>query len=324
MRPETETFYRQVCRNVFLGKASQAVARLGWLFYTLTSIRFNKYEAIYTNGQGESVYFLASILATNTWWVHHHHTAGDADDQTRWGKRYRKALQITNSVIACSQRNAKMMELALNRRVDSIPCFSRAVLPIPNNSPLSRRIRLGYYGRLIPEKGIDLICKLSEDVDLVDIAFHIWGEGDAYPVSFFTRYANVTYHGSFDGLKKLTQVLHSLDGLLLLTKNAEGLPISLLESMSAGLPWLSTDQGGIPDIALDPTATRVISSAASYDQIKKAVLALAADLRMGRISGQQQVALYARKFSADVLVNQWRSVLKLDTACNEETSVLNI
>jgi glycosyltransferase involved in cell wall biosynthesis len=313
MSAETEAYYQGLCSHVFLCKAKKSTFRFLWLYAVLFRLKFATYNAVYTNGQGESIWFLSRLLSRKSWWVHHHHTAGDAADQSYWGPRYWRALRAADRLIACSTTNAHTMSQALNRRVDTVPCFSRAVKPVLPTDRQARRIRLGYYGRLIPEKGIDLLCRLSDDAELSDVEFHVWGEGNAYPPAFFDQYPNVAFHGAFAGTEKLTGVLNSLDALLLLTTNAEGLPISLLEAMSAGLPWLATDRGGIADIALDPNATRVIPATAEYAQVKKAVSALATDLRQGSISGQQQMALYARKFSASVLVQQWRDMLNLNT-----------
>ena len=201
------------------------------------------------------------------------------------------------------------MELSLNRRIASIPCFSREV----SVSAIMQqgKLKFGYYGRLIPEKGIVALCKLSADKDLSNIEINIWGEGEAYPPEFFASYPNLKYHGAFSGKEQLAAVINSLDAFLLLSTHPEGLPICLLEAMSAGLPWLSTDRGGIADIALDPSSTRLIASDADYGTIKAAVLAFADDIRFGKASRTTQIDLYKRKFSAPALVSQWREELGL-------------
>ena len=309
MLPETKDFFRQICRRVYLGESR---SRFIWLLLVVLKLRFKHYNALYTNGQGKSVFFISKLLISHNEWVLHHHTSGDVADQTTWDKDYWKALLKANRVIACSQRNAKDMSLVLKRSVDVIPCFSRQVKLTATGLSESNKLRFGYYGRLIPEKGIDLLCKLSEDVDLQEIEFHIWGEGPNYSLSTFKSFTNISYHGSFNGDEQLASVLSSLDALLLLSTHPEGLPISLLEAMSAGLPWLATDRGGIPDIALDPSSTRVISSASTYSEIKNALILFAIDLKAGHVSKQEQIDLYTKKFSSSVLVSQWREVLGLN------------
>ncbi|MGB3616681.1 MAG: glycosyltransferase family 4 protein, partial [Catalinimonas sp.] len=226
---------------------------------------------------------------------------------------YRKALAGADTVIACSKRNAADMAAVLHRTIDTIPCFSRAVAAPTGAKPApGAKLRFGYFGRLIPEKGIDLLCRLSEDPACGAIAFHIWGEGPAYLASFFERYPNVHFHGAFRGKEALSKIVAELDAFLLLSVHPEGLPISLLECMSGGLPWIATDRGGIPDIACEPLSTRVLAADVDVEAAKTAVLALADDLRAGRVTRDRQQALYRSRFAPDVLVREWSQVLQLN------------
>jgi glycosyltransferase involved in cell wall biosynthesis len=309
MLPETEEFFKKNCRRVFLCKRGRSLDRIIWLLFNGIRISGHFYDALYTNGQGESINLFSKLVRHRHTWVHHHHTAGDADDQTTWGNEYKKVLELADTIIACSCVNARNMELRLNRRVKNIPCFSRdASGIIPEKKD---RLKFGYYGRLIREKGIDILCSLGNDEDLKEVEIHIWGEGADYAPDFFLGHPNVHYHGAFFGDAELSRIIGQLDAYLLISTHPEGLPISLLEVMSAGLPWLATDRGGIPDIACDPLSTRVIPASSNYRDVKNAVLNLAADINNGRINNNLQKDLYLKKFSALVLVKRWHEVLGL-------------
>lgn len=315
MDPGTEKLFRRHCRRVYLGKLGKSSLRTLWLLGTGLLSWPRKYTAVYTNGQGESILPLKRLVRADRW-IHHHHTSGDAADQATWGTGYRKVLGSADTVIACSRHNAGMMHTALGRNIDVIPCFSREIRPERRPAGPEGRIRFGYYGRLIPEKGIDLLCRLSTDPECRHLEFHIWGEGEAYPPAFFSRYPNVRYHRTFRGPAELGIVLGSIDGFLLLSRHPEGLPICLLEAMSAGIPWLATDRGGIRDIACDPLATRLISNeipnGADYAAARAAVLAFADDIRSGRISPDRQVRRYRELFSAARITDRWRTCLGLN------------
>ncbi|MDB5138673.1 MAG: glycosyl transferase group 1 [Mucilaginibacter sp.] len=310
--PLEEEYYNGICNFVHLGKNGRSNGRrLIWLFKIGLKLNRNRYDAVYTNGQGNSIGFFLKFLRLKGLWVHHHHTSGDESDQKEWSKGYIKALKQADKVIACSNRNAEDMKKALNKRIDAIPCFSRKITVNASGLNLSK-IKFGYYGRLIPEKGIDILCQLSEDPDFKDVEFHIWGDGDLYPSEFFEQFLNINYHGTFTGLNGLTDAIASLDAFLLISVNPEGLPISLLEAMSAGLPWLATDKGGIPDIACDPNSTRIISSNSNYQEIKNAVKLFATDISKGNVSRVVQEKLYREKFSSSVLTKRWKTVLGIN------------
>ena len=316
MDSETEIFFRRVCNSVYLGKYGRSPFRLLWLMIIGIRLRLKKYNALYSNGQGESILFFQKFIKTNRW-VHHHHTAGNTEDQATWGKQYLQVLQQADTIIACSKSNAADMRQSLNRRINIIPCFSRNaytdLMPLHG----SEKMNLGYYGRLIPEKGIDVICQLSEDPDLRDVEFHVWGEGDRYPASFFTEFPNVKYHGTFNGKDELKKILAFLNALLLLSTHSEGLPICLLEAMSAGLPWLATDKGGLRDIACDPYTTRVIPASSSYEEIKKAVSSMVSDLKKGKIPSTSQMELYSSNFSASSIISKWQNAFGLNQVDDE-------
>lgn len=308
MLPETKGLFAKVCNHLYLCEQGRSVNRILWLIKTCVRLILIRYDALYTNGQGNSIQLVSRLIRFNNW-VHHHHTAGDKADQQGWSVQYVKALHNTDHIIACSRKNADDMKVFLKREVEAIPCFSRQMSSVKTLHQTKKVVRLGYFGRLIPEKGIDIICKLSADSDSNGVEFELWGEGPNYTKSYFDKYLSVHYHGPYLGREGLQTAIESMDGFLLLSSHAEGLPISLLEAMSAGLPWLSTARGGISDIVCDPLATRLISVDASYSDIKRAVLSFANDLKEGCISATKQVEQYQKYFSPSALSKKWISVL---------------
>lgn len=109
----------------------------------------------------------------------------------------------------------------------------------------------GTVGRLNPLKAQDVMLKAlrmlldqGREASLV-----IAGEGETRQeleriVRELRLEGNVKLLGARDDVPSL---LHAIDGFLL-SSTSEGIPLSVLEAMAAGLPILSTSVGGVPEI----------------------------------------------------------------------------
>jgi glycosyltransferase involved in cell wall biosynthesis len=305
MLPETEEFYKKTCRQFYAGKQKKTWLRIIWLLLIKIKLLRRRYNAVYTNGQGESILPFAKLFSTGTNWIHHYHQSCEPEDQLTWGNGYRRSLTKADLLIACSRSIANKLFSTLNRPIEVIPCFSKEVSVKSRDDLRGEKLKLGYYGRLIPEKGIEILCHLSEDKDFGQIEFHIWGQGPAYPPEFFLGFPKIHYHGPFSGEKELAVVIGSLHAYLLISNNPEALPIVLLEVMSAGLPWFATDRGGIPDIFHDIYTTRIIATSSSYEEIKIALLDFAASIRNGKVNHAALKKAYQSQFSHEVLAKTW-------------------
>lgn len=298
------------CSNIYVFYSKEKILSLIWLTLILLKLRHKKYDSLYTNGQGDSVFVVGQLVRSDNW-IHHHHSSGGETDQKTWGKKYTVALKKATKVIACSQRNANNMKNVLDREINSIPCFSRNIGKSISH-PLGQRemLNFAYYGRLINGKGIEMICKLSNDKDCTNIQFNLWGMGETFTSTFFRQYPNVLFHGGFYTKEELVKIISLIDGFLLLS-DSEGLPISLLEVMSAGVPWIATNVGGIPDIFCSSESTKIISNPHNYEEVKAEVLKLADDIRKGKVSREPLMKFYEDMFSAENLINRWKHVLKI-------------
>lgn len=122
-----------------------------------------------------------------------------------------------------------------------------------------RVLRLGYLGRLIDDKGIfeciEAVRMLRDDPAFNGIKLRIAGSGPAQQaieerIRRDGLEENVCLVGSVTGPATAAFLLES-DVLLLATYHPEGLPYTILESLAAGTPVITTRNGGIPDVVLD-------------------------------------------------------------------------
>jgi glycosyltransferase involved in cell wall biosynthesis len=171
------------------------------------------------------------------------------------------------------------------------------------------KLRFGFVGRLMRDKGIDMICHLSEDPKLAHIEWHIHGCGTDYDAAYFANFPNVRFHGRYNGSAELSSILARLDALVLFSTYQEGQPISLIEGMSAGLPWIASDQGGTRELMWSPSNCRLIPAECRYADAQAAVLDLAEAIREGQTSFAAQRRAYDDHLAPEIVGERWMDFL---------------
>ena len=110
--------------------------------------------------------------------------------------------------------------------------------------------RLGFISHVSDIKGINIILKLAQKLS-PEYNFDIYGPiTDEKYKNFNWGAYGIKYHGEIDS-KQVPEVLESLDFLLLPTFHREGYPGIIIEALSVGLPVISSNIGGIPEMSID-------------------------------------------------------------------------
>lgn len=122
----------------------------------------------------------------------------------------------------------------------------RAQYHIPDSAPL-----VGIVGRLVPIKNHDLFLQAARIVheQLSDAFFVIVGDGErrAELVELVQTLGLADCVRFTSWIADVPPIYSALDALVL-SSNNEGLPVSLIEAMAAGVPVVSTKVGGVPDL----------------------------------------------------------------------------
>lgn len=300
---------RAVCSRMVLfgGGASKPPGwkRFGWLVSQSLSWPRRPRAALYLNGQGGAPYWVAKLMRRKvSKTVLHHHSAGDDADAATWPPSYRRLLGRADAVIACSTTNAGAIARKTGRPAEVVYCYSE---PCGEVSKDSRGIKLefGFFGRLIPEKGIDTILRLSQEPSLADIHWNIWGPPQGYSQNFADGFPNVAYHGVFHDRNGLLAAMTRLDAFVLFSTHNEGLPITLMEVMGAGIPWIASDRGGIRDLVVDSRSTILLTAGFSYDEALVATFRLAESIKSGGIDSRKLRQAYDEKFHPTGITRHW-------------------
>jgi glycosyltransferase involved in cell wall biosynthesis len=140
--------------------------------------------------------------------------------------------------------------------------------------PTDRAIQIGFIGRLSPEKGLLFLIEAFDKLKMDhSIHLHIVGDGPEKPkildrIKQLELEELVTLHGFVPNPQTVYQMLD----LLILPSLTEGIPLTLLEGMSLGIPVIASDVGGIPEIIEDNKSGLLVKPGSVDDLINKITL----------------------------------------------------
>jgi glycosyltransferase involved in cell wall biosynthesis len=154
----------------------------------------------------------------------------------------------------CSPSRANLEHLQRHFPLEPRPC---AVIPNANKYPEpsvarvpSERIRLLYVGRLNPQKGVDLILEVLDELSAhFDFSLRVVGGGQS-EAQLRSRYEGRSWC-SFTGhtpQETVSNEMLNADALLLPSIWLENSPGVAIQALGLGLPVIGSDRGGIPEI----------------------------------------------------------------------------
>jgi glycosyltransferase involved in cell wall biosynthesis len=103
--------------------------------------------------------------------------------------------------------------------------------------------------------------------------------------------------------------LLSIMDIFCLTSFSEGLPISLIEAMAAGLPLVGTDVKGIKEVIIQ-NRNGILVNVNEVDEMKRALLALLGDESLRKRMGKESRYLVEKHYSVNGLVRQYENLFK--------------
>lgn len=206
--------------------------------------------------------------------------------------------------------------------VEWLPCFAapiKAAPPLGFAVKPSHPLRLAYFGRLAPNKGLSMLLQCFHPIsETHSISLDIWGEGSESEVLrdmlSSTEVKGVRMLGAFPDLKTPSgvELLQSYDAVVLPSTGAEGLPLILLEAMAAGVPFLATSVGAIPDCCNDNPDCVMVSC--DPESLSAGILLLIQKLSKQQFDVLRLQDFHRRKFSPEAMASRWDTFLSNPTA----------
>lgn len=161
-------------------------------------------------------------------------------------------------------------------------------------------------GRLTKEKGTyDLINAATRVFHKKsDARFLLVGAGDLQTIEqIFTEKSINTI--TLTGWQPPDIILNYLldSSIFALPSYHEGMPMAILEAMSVGLPVISTDVNGIPDLVMDGE-TGILIKPGDIDALENAIMKLLNEPETRQSMGEKGKARVENLFSTDVVINK--------------------
>jgi len=218
---------------------------------------------IQTHGYKSNVIGLFLHLLSRRPWIGFAHGYTDDNMKVRLYNRIeRSVLRHADRIVTVSD---SMKALLIKHRVagEKIRVIHNAIdtneaVPVASIEDIKQRHGLtskhkivGVIGRLNPEKGQMVFLRAMEKTvrSCPDVKSLIIGDGQDGPMlERFCRENGLSDHVAFLGYQdKIADYYQVLD-LLVLPSLSEGLPNTVLEAMTFGIPVLATSVGGVPEV----------------------------------------------------------------------------
>ena len=235
----------------------------------------------------------------------HHHAAefeefyASLNDKTK--KFVIETLEMADLNIVLSKRlipmiSDKARKAKIRVLYNAVPTFESNPYNIKNRNCL-------FMGRLGKRKGIyDLLNSIKKIDEILpkDVQFYLCGDGEVEETKQYIDKLNIgnriAYIGWVDGAKK-KQIL-SRTAINILPSYNEGLPMSILEAMSYGIPNIATNIASIPEV-IKPGVNGYLIEPGDIDSLAASIIELMANDSLRYEMGKNAFNLIANEFSLD-------------------------
>lgn len=187
------------------------------------------------------------------------HNLADRDTQNKWVRKL-----VAFSFCYCGVIPIAISELCRKSIVETyglcagaVPCIyngidvAKFINPERQNKQKSEKFRIISVGRLSKQKNYPLLLCTAKKAhsQWPELEFFILGDGEQRRSleDQIKRESEGSYVHLVGNVDNVHQYLWNAD-VFLMTSDYEGLPLTVLEAMAAGLPIISTKAGGVADV----------------------------------------------------------------------------
>lgn len=225
---------------------------------------------------------------------------------------YRRAAPAIDIAIAVNRPWASL--LAANTPLRTIMVHHLGVdlerIPLRQDSRREGRFSVLFVGRLVEKKGLSVLLAAAGELRARgrDLEVHAIGDGpddDALRAQASARGlgGSITFHGRQPhevALRMMSQCdCLALPSVTAANGDQEGIPVTLMEAMAAGLPVVSTYHSGIPELVTD-NQTGLLVPERDAVALADALDRLMSDADLGRRLAASARRFVAAEFNAEI------------------------
>ncbi len=174
----------------------------------------------------------------------------------------RRLVARADALVAVSQAVAAATDLRPGQAIEVIPNGVDLVRFRPGDPKTGDPVRFVFVGRLIANKGPDVVLEAFRVVNgrAANTRLTFVGDGPMLPVLERTVRAHrlgdvVEFLGMREDVADILRQAH----VFVRPSAIEGMPLTILEAMASGLPVIATDVGGVTEIVTHGTTGLVVA-----------------------------------------------------------------
>ena len=232
--------------------------------------------------------------------------------------RFRWSIRTSDGAHTYSRDVWNILQLKYNLDSDRTACIPNGVEPrffVPRSYGNSRPLKLLYAGTWLDQRGIfylrDALLRLATQLPGLTMTFAGCGCPPEVIHEFFGPQLASTVVVQPVVPSDSMQELYAAHDIFLFPSLMEGLPSVLLEAMAAGMPVITTETCGMPDV-VESGFNGLLVGPANAAAIEASVLRLAADpalrQRLGQ-AAQHSMKRYNWERSAEMLENFFHHII---------------
>ena len=246
---------------------------------------------------------------------HIHGAEWDAfySNATKKSKRLKRTtLRKCNRVIALSNDWRKNLgDVVDSELISVVPNYS---LPMHDSQDVQKQSIVLFLGFLSKRKGCfdipQIVAQVQNEVE--DVLFVIAGSGtndDVHRISELVEKEKVVEHLSFPGWVRDEQKKQLMQkaAVFFLPSYAEGMPMSILEAMGHGLPIVSSNVGGIPEL-VEQERNGYICDPGDTKAFADAIVTLLQDAQLRNTMGKESIRIIEERYSLEHHIDALASV----------------